>query len=139
MPPHPDMALVQALLVRALVARFAEEPYSAPLVRWGTALHERFLLPHFVHGRHRPRSSPTCAPTASTFDLAWFAPFLEFRFPRIGITEVGGVALELRTRHRAVARARRGGDRRRHRPLRRLLGRAAAGQRSTASSPAGTC
>ena len=35
-------------MVRALVARFAEERYSAPLIRWGTSLHERFLLPHFV-------------------------------------------------------------------------------------------
>ncbi len=96
MPPHPDMALVQALLVRALVARFAEERYSAPLVRWGTALHERFLLPHFaltdiaevvtdlqVHGIE--------------FELSWLLPFVEFRFPRIGVTKINGVELELRS------------------------------------------
>jgi uncharacterized protein (DUF2126 family)/transglutaminase-like putative cysteine protease len=97
MPPHPDMALVQALLVRALLARFAEEPYSAPLIRWGTSLHERFLLPHFamadiaevvadlrVHG--------------FDFDLGWLAPYLEFRFPKIGVAEIGEQnVLELRS------------------------------------------
>ena len=95
MPPHPRMALVQALLVRALVARFLAEPYAGPLVRWGTQLHDRFLLPHFVEAdigdvvddldRH-----------GFDFDPGWLAPFLEFRFPLIGVVTVAGVTLELR-------------------------------------------
>ena len=96
MPPHPDMALVQAVLVRALVARFAEQPYSAPLVRWGTALHERFLLPHFVMADIADVVADLRAHDLD-LDLAWFAPFLEFRFPSIGVTEAGGVSLELRS------------------------------------------
>jgi uncharacterized protein (DUF2126 family) len=96
MPPHPDMALVQALLVRALVARFAEQPYSAPLVRWGTALHDRFLLPHFVMADMAEVVADLRAHDLDV-DLAWFAPFAEFRFPKIGITEAGGVLLELRS------------------------------------------
>ncbi len=96
MPPHPDMALVQALLVRSLVARFAEERYSAPLVRWGTELHERFLLPHFAMADIAEVVADLRA-HGFDLDLSWFAPYLEFRFPRIGITEAGGVELELRS------------------------------------------
>jgi uncharacterized protein (DUF2126 family) len=100
MPPHPDMALVQALLVRALVARFAEEPYSAPLVRWGAALHERFLLPHFAMADIAEVVADLRRHDLD-FDLDWLAPYLEFRFPRIGLTQVttaggGSVELELR-------------------------------------------
>ncbi|SEQ01348.1 transglutaminase family protein [Microlunatus flavus] len=95
MPPHPDMALVQALLVRALVARFAEEPFSAPLVRWGTTLHERFLLPHFAMA---DLAEVVADLRAHGFEVeeSWFAPYLEFRFPRIGVARAGSVEIELR-------------------------------------------
>jgi uncharacterized protein (DUF2126 family) len=96
MPPHPQMALVQALLVRALVARFWDDPYSGRLVRWGTDLYDRYLLPWYVRTdihdvvadlrRHK-----------INFDIAWLEPFLEFRFPLIGETELGDVRLELRS------------------------------------------
>ena len=95
MPPHPRMALVQALLVRALVARFWDEPYAA---RWcGGA-------PSCTTGSCCPTRSPPTSPRSSTtsarhgfaFEPSWLAPFLEFRFPRIGTVEVGDVRIELR-------------------------------------------
>ncbi len=103
MPPHPRMALVQALLVRALVARFWAEPYSGPLVRWGTRLHDRFLLPATAEAdlldvvadlnRFLERAG---GPGGARFDPDWLGPFLEFRFPRLGSCTVAGVELELR-------------------------------------------
>jgi uncharacterized protein (DUF2126 family)/transglutaminase-like putative cysteine protease len=96
MPPHPRMALVQALLVRALVARLWAAPYAAPLVRWGTELHDRFLLPWYV-AADITEVVNDLAGHGFSFDVSWVAPFLEFRFPRIGSVEVDGVTLELRT------------------------------------------
>ncbi len=95
MPPHPRMALVQALLVRALVARFWAEPYSGSLVRWGTELHDRFLLPWYAAADIN-EVADDLARHGFDFDAAWLAPFLEFRFPRIGSVEVSGVTIELR-------------------------------------------
>ena len=101
MPPHPRMALLQALLVRALVARFWDEPYSGPLVHWGTRLHDRFLLPGFVATDLRDviedLNRYLRSVGAPHIDPAWFDPFLEFRFPRLGDVEIDGVGLELRT------------------------------------------
>ena len=95
MPPHPRMALVQALLVRALIARFWAEPYSGPLVRWGTELHDRFLLPWYA-AADLAEVVDDLRRHGFGFDPAWLAPFLEFRFPRIGAVQVAGVAVELR-------------------------------------------
>ncbi len=98
MPPHPRMALVQAALLRALVARFWAEPYSGPLVRWGTRLHDTFLLPAFAMADLQDvvRETNAFLGDGPHFDAAWLEPFWEFRFPRLGETTVAGVGLELR-------------------------------------------
>jgi uncharacterized protein (DUF2126 family) len=95
MPPHAQMSLAQGLLVRALVARFWKEPYRGRLVHWGTQLHDRWMLPHFVQQDiHDVAIDLRTAGYA--FRDEWFAPFLEFRFPRYGAVTYAGVTLELR-------------------------------------------
>ncbi len=95
MPPHPEMALVQALLVRGLVVRCWEDPYRGDPVDWATMLHDRFLLPWFVE---RDIAAVTADLRDHGIDVpaAWMDPFTEFRFPRLGSATVAGVDLELR-------------------------------------------
>lgn len=95
MPPHPQMALVQALLIRALVARFWEDPYHKPLVRWGTELHDRFLLPQGVRCDLEEVVADLQA-QGIPFQMEWLEPFFEFRFPRFGSLQIGQVNMELR-------------------------------------------
>jgi len=95
MPPHARMALVQALLLRCLIARFWQEPYHKPLVRWGTDLHDRFMLPHYVWAdvREVVGELQQCG---LPFQLEWLAPFEEFRFPHYGESNIDDTRIELR-------------------------------------------
>ncbi len=96
MPPHARMSLTQQLLLRALIARFWKTPYTPPrLVRWGTELHDRFLLPHFVWQDFRDVIDELQA-EGYPMQAEWFAPHLEFRFPKYGDFAVKGMSLELR-------------------------------------------
>ncbi len=95
MPPDPRMSLAQMLLMRAAVAAFWQTPYERTLVRWGTRLHDDFMLPHYV-GQDFASALEELAQLGFPLDRSWFAPHLEFRFPKIGEVSVDGVALELR-------------------------------------------
>jgi uncharacterized protein (DUF2126 family) len=96
MPPHARMSLAQHLLLRGLIAKFWQQPYTNDLVRWGTDIHDRWMLPHFcatdfrdVIGDLREAGFP--------FEFEWFAPHFEFRFPRIGDFSQRDIGVELRT------------------------------------------
>ena len=95
MPPHFQMAMVQSLLVRSLVARFWDEPLRAPLIRHGLNLHGRYLLPHFIIHDIADVAADLRAHDID-FDTSWLDPFTEFRFPRIGTAVFDHVEIELR-------------------------------------------
>ena len=95
MPPHAHMSLVQMLLLRSLVARFWDEPYKHPLIRWGTDLHDRFMLPHYVWQDIKEVVDDLNA-HGYPFDLEWLAPFSEFRFPHYGDVNIDNINIEMR-------------------------------------------
>jgi uncharacterized protein (DUF2126 family) len=95
MPPHARMSIVQQLLIRALIARFWEQPYDAPITRWGTELHDRFLLPSMVWMDFKDVLTEL-QEAGFGFQASWFAPHFEFRFPLVGAINLNGIQLTLR-------------------------------------------
>ncbi|MFM1924660.1 MAG: hypothetical protein RIT44_466 [Pseudomonadota bacterium] len=95
MPPHARMSIVQQLLLRALVTRFWDEPYVAPVTRWGTELHDRFMLPHWIQ-KDFDDVLTELGDAGFHFDPSWFAPHFEFRFPMVGQITVDGAVMTLR-------------------------------------------
>jgi uncharacterized protein (DUF2126 family)/transglutaminase-like putative cysteine protease len=95
MPPHARMSLAQQLLLRTLIARFWKEPYQKRLVPWGTQMHDRWMLPHFVWSDFKDVVEDLQA-SGYPLDADWFAPHFEFRFPYIGDLDSRNVHLELR-------------------------------------------
>lgn len=95
MPPHKQMCLMQLLLIRALVAAFWKQPYRQKLIRWGTSLHDKFLIHHFVK-EDLGDVLFYLREAGFDFDMAWFEPFFEFRFPLIGQIHVDSIELSIR-------------------------------------------
>jgi uncharacterized protein (DUF2126 family) len=95
MPPHARMSLTQQLLLRTLVSVFWRQPYREAPIRWGTRLHDQFLLPKFVETDFA-EVMQFIQRAGYPFSLDWFAPHFEFRFPVYGTVNYDGVEIELR-------------------------------------------
>jgi uncharacterized protein (DUF2126 family) len=96
MPPHAQMSLAQHLLLRGLVSKFWKEPYTNNLVRWGTDIHDRWMLPHFCETDFKDVIRDL-RDSGYPFEFDWFAPHFEFRFPFVGDLEQRDLQIELRT------------------------------------------
>ena len=94
MPPHHQMHLLQVLLLRACIAQFWKQPYLGNLIRWGTRLHDQFMLPHFVWEDLKD-ALQFLKPGGFDFDPDWFKPFQAFRFPKCGSVQIGDINLSL--------------------------------------------
>jgi uncharacterized protein (DUF2126 family) len=95
MPPHARMSLAQHLLLRGLIAKFWREPCKNGLVRWGTDIHDRWMLPHFCETDFRDVVRDL-RDDGYPFEFEWFAPHFEFRFPFIGDLAARDLKIELR-------------------------------------------
>jgi uncharacterized protein (DUF2126 family) len=95
MPPHKQMSLVQMLMIRGLIAIFWKKSYTHDLVRWGTELHDKFMLPHYVHEDMQDVVN-TLNDAGYPFRMSWFEPFFEFRFPHYGTVKIAGIEMEIR-------------------------------------------
>jgi uncharacterized protein (DUF2126 family)/transglutaminase-like putative cysteine protease len=95
MPPHARMSAAQSLLMRASVAAFWQKPYERRMIRWGTRLHDQFMLPYYVEQDFIDALEELSA-LGFKLDPSWFVPHQEFRFPEIGKIDAQGMQLELR-------------------------------------------
>jgi uncharacterized protein (DUF2126 family)/transglutaminase-like putative cysteine protease len=95
MPPHAEMSAAQVLLMRSAVAAFWEKPYERRLIRWGTRLHDEFLLPHYAEADFKDALQELDS-FGFPLQSEWFAPHMEFRFPQVGEIAVRDMRVELR-------------------------------------------
>ncbi len=96
MPPHWQMSMAQALVIRSLLAWFWDKPYTEPLIPWEGELHDKHLLPHHVWTDFKEVLSDLSSAHGFPFRPDWYDAQFEFRFPEVGSVQVEGMTLRLR-------------------------------------------
>lgn len=95
MPPNKHMCIVQLLLIRSIVAMHWKKPYKRNLIRWGTELYDKYMLPHYVQ-QDLAEVTRDLQEAGYPFKLEWLETFFEFRFPLYGKIQVQEMELLIR-------------------------------------------
>lgn len=95
MPPHERMSITQMLLIRSVISHFWEKPYKRKLVRFGTELHDKYMLPYYIWEDFCDVIDDLNR-SGYSIEKEWYEVFLNFRFPLVGTLNLGGMTLELR-------------------------------------------
>ena len=95
MMPDAGLFLPVNLLIRCLAAAFSEHPYRHPLIDWRQSLHDKFALPFFLK-QDLALVLDWLKLRGFSFDLDWFEPHRDFRFPLIRQWKTGAARWELR-------------------------------------------
>jgi uncharacterized protein (DUF2126 family)/transglutaminase-like putative cysteine protease len=95
MPPGKELCIAQLLLLRCILVMLWKKPYRRKLIRWGTELHDKFMLPHYVH-EDLESVMYDLRDAGYSFQLSWLEPFFEFRFPLVGKVMIAGMEMEIR-------------------------------------------
>lgn len=93
--PQARVQSVVALFIRAILARLAAAPFTAPFARWAGELHDRFFLPACVW-QDLVAICDDLKKHDIPFDPAWLRPAWEFRFPLIGELDLPNSSLIFR-------------------------------------------
>lgn len=95
MVPRAEPLLAANVLLRALTACFAEEPFTSPLIDWREALHDQYMLPYFLR-KDLHSVIDYLNDHGFSFDEDTFQEQLDFRFPVITQFEAGDIRWTLR-------------------------------------------
>lgn len=85
--PNPDWMSAICLLVRGILARLLHERCTDPFIRWGRALHDRFMMPEILW-RDLQMVVADLRRHGIPFESRWLRPLFDFRFPEVGKLEV---------------------------------------------------
>lgn len=95
MSPEPSMTLVLMLFLRCLLSYLWTHPQQGDLRRFGTELHDRYMLPTYLW-QDLESMVAELHQAGIPFQLEWLRPQLELRFPLLGQCKCQGVTLQLR-------------------------------------------
>jgi hypothetical protein len=102
--PEKRLGALQSLLVLGLIGRFGRHRTAGSSAAGGAALHDQFMLPDVLFDDLRAVVAEPCGLSTTPFQLDWFEPLFDLRFPSSARCRWGQLTARAARRSRTVVR-----------------------------------